>query len=129
MHLSILWIMCAAALALVVMRIDWTPGRYKIGYHEGDDLNLKTVMRAGILTIENSGIRIHGDTDLQIPFSAVEGLKIGPYTGIRRLFRLTFEGRKVSFAVVRFMIGGQFLQGDYFKARRLESKLAEFGLI
>ena len=34
-------------LGLVLLRIDWTPGRYKVLYHPGSDVDIKTRMASG----------------------------------------------------------------------------------
>lgn len=128
MNTPLVWIALLLLLSLGAMRIDWRPGRFKIGYHPGRDVGLKTIMLPGVLTVSYTAIEIKGATDIIIPFEQISGLQVRPFQGMRRFYRMAYGDDEISFAVVRFMIGGWFAQGDYFKAARLEKALAAAGV-
>lgn len=128
MNSPLVWIAVLALVSLMLMPIDWRPGHYKIGYRLGAKTDLSTKMLAGILVIGPETIEIKGPTNLTIPLADIRDLNVRPFQGMRRFYRLSFGDSQLSFAVVRFMIGGWFVQGDYFKATRLEKELAARGI-
>jgi hypothetical protein len=110
---------------VLLLRIDWTPGRYKIGFHQGSDLSLGARLQSGELTLSNDALQISGSTPLTVPFAAVEDWQVGPFQGAKRVFRLRYQGGELAIIVVRVMIARWFFIGDFFKAKRLESALSE----
>src|SRR5258707_15680382 len=63
---------------LLLMRIDWTPGRYKVIYHRGPTVDLSTRVSSGWLRIEDGAIKVKGKKEeFAIPLERSEERRVG----------------------------------------------------
>jgi len=58
-------------VSILILRVDWTPGRYKVLHHAGPDVGIKTKMLTGWLRIEDGQIRIPGEQSLVLPLNSL----------------------------------------------------------
>jgi len=108
-----------AALAVLLLKIDWTPGRYKVMFHEGPDVGIKTKMSTGWLTIADGEIKISGPEPLSRSLASVRSVGLFRLHGLGRMVRITHDNGTLFVTVVRFCIAGQFASVDFFKTGKL----------
>ena len=118
----LVWIAVVVAI-YGLMRIDWTPGVYRVGIYSGADLDLRSRLTPGWLRVNQDEISIEGPEPMRIPLRDIESLTVGPFQGARRVFRLQLRERAIAIIVVRFTIARWFFLGDAFKAVKLEAAL------
>jgi hypothetical protein len=99
--------------------------RYKVFFHFGQDLGLKTHASKGKAWIDASGLNIQGSTgSTAIPIADIREVEMFRLYGASRVIRVDYQGGRVFFAVVRFMIG-QFASVNFFKTGKLHKMLAD----
>jgi hypothetical protein len=99
--------------------------RYKIFFHYGQDLGLKTRASKGKAWIDASGLNIEGPSGSSvIPIAGIKEVELFRLYGASRVIRVDYQGGRVYLAVVRFMIG-QFASVNFFKTGKLHKMLAD----
>src|SRR5690348_17234103 len=74
---------------LLLMRIDWTPGRYKIVYHRGPTVDLSTRVSSGWLRFAEGAIAVEGKQEaFTIPVAALRSVEVFRLHGIGRMIRI-----------------------------------------
>ena len=97
---------------------------YKVFYHQGPELGLKTHVLKGRAWIDDSGQKINDSVeDLFISSSDIEEVEMFRLHGLARVIRVDHKGGRLYLSVVRFMIG-QFASANFFKSGELHSKIA-----
>ena len=121
----ILWVtaICAAIILLGLLAIDWTPGRFKVIYHFGNNVDHSTKMAAGWLEVKDGAIEITGKERIRLDLTSLESAELFRLHGLGRMIRVLHEGRMFYVSVVRFQIGGQFAVIDAFKTGKLTAVL------
>lgn len=98
---------------------------YKVFFHEGPELGLKTHVLRGTASIDASGLNIHGpDGSSFIPSASVKEVELFRLHGTMRVIRVEHQAGRLYLAVVRFMIG-QFASVNSLKTGELHSKLRD----
>jgi hypothetical protein len=119
-----------AALALFIMlllflRIDWTPGRYKIIYHRGPTIDLSTLASMGWLRVEDGSINVKGKKEeFAIPLEEVQSVEMIRLHGLGRMVRIVHGQNTLFVSVVRFCIAGRFAVVNFFKTGALARHLS-----
>lgn len=93
--------------------------RYKIIYHVGPALTVKTRADSGTLTLQDDAICISSASPLTIPFSDVISVEMFRLHGLGRMLKLACKDRTVFLTVVRFNLFGYFVIINFFKAGEL----------
>jgi hypothetical protein len=96
---------------------------YKIIYHVGNELTVKTKVSSGTLTFQDESVCFSGASALTIPFSAVTGVEMFRLHGLGRMIKMTCDGRTVFLTVVRLNLFGYFVVINFFKAGELYESL------
>jgi hypothetical protein len=99
---------------------------YKVFFHYGQEIGLKTRVAKGTAWIDASGLRIEGPTGSGsvIPTRDIMEVELFRLHGTARVIRVDYRGGRVYVAVIRFMIG-QFASVNFFKTGELHKKLAD----
>ena len=98
--------------------------RYKVFYHQGPELGLKTRVLKGRAWIDASGLNIEGpDAALLIPSTDIEEVELFRLHSLARVIRVDHKGGRLYLSVVRFMIG-QFASVNFFKSGEFHKELA-----
>ena len=121
--MTILILIGVVVAAFGLMAVDWTPGRFNVGFARGSEISFKTHMESGKARFEDDALVLTAADGFRIPFDQITAVEVFSHTGVRRAFRIHWAHQAVILCVVRFLIAGQFAQGDYFGARRLEAEL------
>ena len=93
--------------------------RYKIIYHVGPELSIKTRADSGTLTLQDDAICISSSSPLTIPFSDVTSVEMFRLHGLGRMLKLVCKERAVFLTVVRINLFGYFVIGNFFRAGKL----------
>jgi hypothetical protein len=93
--------------------------RYKIIYHVGKELTLKTKVNSGTLTFQNDSICISGSSPLTVSLSEVNNVEMFRLHGLGRMIKLLYKERTIFLTVVRLNLFGYFVIINFFKAGKL----------
>jgi hypothetical protein len=107
-----------------LLKIDWRPGKFKVIFHEGAEVNIRTKMLSGWLTIDTDQVRIAGKHPLSFPLAHIQSADIFRLHGLGRMIRVIHQGGTLNITVVRFCIAGQFATIDFFKTGTLAERLS-----
>src|SRR5258705_13301433 len=97
--------------------------RYKVFFHRGTELGLKTKVEKGQARLDDAGLHIDSLNGFTIPSSDLLEAELFRFHGLGRVIRLEYRGGRVFLAVVRLMIG-QFAFINFFKTGALQKQLA-----
>ena len=97
--------------------------RYKVFFHRGTELGLKTKVAKGQAWLDDTGLHIDGVNGFTIPSSDILEAELFRLHGLGRVIRLEYRGGRIFLAVVRLMIG-QFAFINFFKTGTLHKQLA-----
>ncbi len=93
---------------------------FKIAYHTGENINLKTRMESGFLSIFEDNVKIEGTNNLEISFRTVKQIEMFRLHGIGRMIRLDYnDNDRIFFTVVRLNLFGFFLIINFFASGKL----------
>jgi hypothetical protein len=96
---------------------------YKVFFHRGDDLLLKTKVFKGRAWLDDVGLHIDGPNGFTIPASDILEAELFRLHGLGRVIRIEYRGGRLFLSVVRFMIG-QFASINFFRTGKLQKQLA-----
>lgn len=97
--------------------------RYKIIYHVGEEINIKTKVEGGALTWQEQSLLISGSPSFEVPFSSFVSIDMFRMHGLGRMIKLVCSDRTIFLTVVRFNIAGYFAVINFFKAGELYERL------
>ena len=98
--------------------------RYKVIYHLGEQIGLKTKVTTGMLCLEADRFRIDGPlVQLEVPFAALREVELFRLHGLGRIIRVTYPAGTLFVTVVRFTLGDFFAVIHFFKAGELCERL------
>jgi hypothetical protein len=110
---------------LLVMRIDWTPGRYKVIYHRGPTVDLSTRVSSGWLRIEDRAIKVKGKKEeFAIPFEELQSVEMFRLHKLGRMIRIVHGQSTLFVSVVRFCVADRFAVINFFKTGVLARHLS-----
>jgi hypothetical protein len=89
--------------------------RYKIIYHVGKELTLKTKVNSGTLTFQNDSICISGSSPLTVSLSEVTNVEMFRLHGLGRMIKLFCKERTIFLTVVRLNLFGYFVIINFSK--------------
>ena len=97
--------------------------KYKVFFHRGDDLSIKTNVSRGQAWLDDSGLHIQGQGGFSIPSGDILDAELFRLHGLGRVIRVDYRGGRVFLSVVRLMVG-QFAFINFFKTGALHKELA-----
>jgi hypothetical protein len=98
--------------------------RYKVAFHRGDDLTLKTRVEKGQAWLDDGGLHIEGPGgQLSIPKGDLLSAELFRLHGLGRVIRIETRAGRLFLTVVRLMIG-QFAIINFFKTGVLQKQLS-----
>ena len=96
---------------------------YKVVYHVGGVLALKTRANSGTLTFQDESVCISGTSVLTVPYSSVTGVEMVCLYGLGSSIKLVCRDRIIFLTVVRLNFFGCFIIVNFFKAVELYETL------
>lgn len=98
---------------------------FKVFFHNGPELGLKTHVLRGTATTDASGLRVDGrDGQVFIPAANIREVELFRLYGLGRVVRVDRQDGRVYLSAVRFMIG-QFASINFFKTGELHKDLLD----
>jgi hypothetical protein len=97
--------------------------RYKVIYHVGQELTIKTKVSSGTLTFQDESLCISGTSALTIPFSSVTSVDMFRLHGLGRMIKMVCNERTIYLTVVRLNLFGYFVIINFFRAGELYESL------
>jgi hypothetical protein len=93
--------------------------RYKIFFHVGNELSLKTHASKGEAWIDGSGLNIRGPDDtFLIPSTDIQKVDMYRFHGLGRVIQVDHSRGRLFLAATRLMIG-QFALINFFRTGKL----------
>jgi hypothetical protein len=97
---------------------------YKVFFHQGQELGLKTRVSRGTALVDSSGLNIKGPGgNIFVPARDIIEVELFRLHGTGRVVRVDHQGGRLYLSVTRLMIG-QFAFINFFKTGELHKLLA-----
>ncbi len=96
--------------------------KYKVFFHQGDDLGLKTKVWPGEARLNDGGLHISGPGEILLPEDSLLSAEMFRLHGLGRVIRVEHRHGRLFLSAVRFMIG-QFASINFFKTGKLHKEL------
>lgn len=97
---------------------------YKVIYHLGDSISLKTKVKNGRLKVTSYNIIISGKEAINISLKDIVCVELFRLNGLGRMIKLTLSNDGFLFvSVVRCLISGQFAIINFLKTGQLQKSL------
>ena len=96
---------------------------YKVFFHSGEELGLKTRVEKGKATLDESALHLAGPNGFSLPLSEIRTVELFRLHGTMRVIKVDHLRGRLYVAVTRFMIG-QFASVNFFKTGDLYNRLA-----
>ncbi|MGA9811930.1 MAG: hypothetical protein WBQ64_04075 [Terriglobales bacterium] len=102
------------------------PAPYKVFFHCGEELGLKTKVQKGKAWLDDDGLHVEGPAGPLpvIPNSALLSAELFRLHSLASVIRLDCRSGRLFLSVIRFLIGGQLMLVNYYKTVELHRRLA-----
>jgi hypothetical protein len=97
--------------------------KYKVFFHRGDELSLKTRVSKGRAWLDDAGLHIEGREGFTIPSSEILEVELLRLHGLGRVIRIDSRGGRLFLSVVRLLVG-QFALINFLQTGKLQRHLA-----
>lgn len=97
--------------------------QYKVIFHIGNDINLKTKVDSGILMLQEDSLSISGSTNLTIPYTTVTRVEMFRLYGLGRMIKVICSDRTIFISVFRLNLSGYFVFINFFKTGHLYDEI------
>lgn len=97
--------------------------KYKVFFHRGDELSLKTKLLKGKAWLDDAGLHIDGHDGFTVPTDDLLEAELFRVQGLGRTIRIEYKSGRLFFSVVRLMIG-QFTLINFSETGFLQKRLA-----
>jgi hypothetical protein len=99
---------------------------YRVIYHVGDTLNLRTKALEGRAVLTQDALTITGPSPVEVPVRELRGVELFRLHGLGRTIRISYERGTVYLSVARFVLfGGYFASINFFRTGELARRLRE----
>jgi hypothetical protein len=96
---------------------------YKVLYHQGDEIGLKTKARVGRFSLEDGHLLIRGEQEVSLAVDALRSVELFRMHGTGRMLKIVYEGGCLFVSVIRFSFFGWFALVNFFGTGRLHKEL------
>src|SRR5438309_10794303 len=96
---------------------------YKVLYHVGESVSLKTKCPTGCLSIEDHRVLIRGSPEISIPVESLRSVELFRLHGMARMLKIQHSGGTLFVSVIRFSLFGLFGVVNFFGTGRLQDEL------
>lgn len=97
--------------------------KYKVFFHCGNELSIKTRVARGSAWLDAEGLHVKGQNGFTIPISDIKGAELLRLHGLGRVIRVEHQGGRLFLSVVRLMIG-QFAFINFLRTGSLCKQIA-----
>jgi hypothetical protein len=96
---------------------------YKIIYHCGNEINLKTRTKSGRLNLESDSLIISGKESISIPVECIVEVEMFRLQGLGRMLKVVHSEGTIFLTVVRFCLFDLFAMVNFLKTGKLHREL------
>jgi hypothetical protein len=96
---------------------------YKVMYHEGDTISVKTKVKTGRLSLEDGRLLILGAPAISLSLETLQTVELFRLHGTGRMLKISHEGGTLFVSVIRFSLFGIFAVINFFATGRLKKEL------
>ena len=96
--------------------------KYKVFFHQGDELSLKTRVDRGEAWLDDADLHVKGCAEFTIPRNQLLAVELFRLHGLGRVIRIEHTHGRLFLSAVRLMIG-QFAFINFFKTGTLYKAL------
>ena len=96
---------------------------YKVLYHVGEAVGLKTKAAVGRLSLEDGHLVIRGESTVSIDVAALRSVELFRLHGTGRMLKVVHTEGTLFVAVIRFCLFGLFAVVNFFGTGRLKDEL------
>ncbi len=97
-------------------------GTYKVFYHAGEELGIKTRVHKGHAYFDESGLHVRGPESIDLSFGDIHEVTLFRLHGLGRVVKIDHASGRLFVSVVRLMIG-QFAFINFFKTGEVYERL------
>lgn len=97
--------------------------KYKIMFHSGDSIDMKTKAKTGFLVLGETALEISGDESICIAFSEITDVDLFRLHGLGRMIKIQHSSGTLFVSVVRFVLFGYFATVNFFRTGQLNNEL------
>jgi hypothetical protein len=97
--------------------------RYKVVYHPGPTIDLKTKVSSGVLSLAGGNMAIEGKVPVSIPVDKIRAAELFRLHGLGTMIKVIHDGGTLFVTVPRFSLFGLFMLINYFKTKELHAGL------
>ena len=98
---------------------------YRVMYHVGGALNLRTRVLQGRVSLTEDSLTITGPVPVEVPLREVRAAELFRLHGLGRCVRISHEKGIVYVSVVRFVLFGYFAVITFLRTGELARRLRE----
>ena len=98
---------------------------YRVLYHVGDTLNLRTKALEGRVALTQDALTITGPSLVELPIPDLRSAELFRLHGLGRCIRISHDRGTVYVSVVRFVLFGYFALINFFRTGELARRLRE----
>ncbi|MFY9561142.1 MAG: hypothetical protein WAQ52_12985 [Terriglobales bacterium] len=95
---------------------------YKVFFHRGDELSLRTKVERGEVWLDDAGLHISNTSEFLIPSADLLAAELFRLHGLGRVIRVEHRQGRLFLSVIRLMIG-QFAFINFLKTGKLHKEL------
>jgi len=92
---------------------------FKIMYHVGESIDLKTKVKSGNALLTDNSFEIRGPLPLSIEFSSIKSVEMFRLHNLGRMIKIDFSSGILFLSVVRFNFFGYFAVINFLKTGAL----------
>ena len=97
--------------------------KYKVFFHQGEDLGIKTHVNKGTAWVDGTGLHVEGPETITLLAKDITGVELFRLHGLGRVVKIDHRMGRLYLSVVRLMIG-QFAFINFFKTGYLHQELS-----
>jgi hypothetical protein len=97
--------------------------KYKVFFHRGDELTVKTKVAKGYAWLDESGLHLEGPGGFAIPSSDLQYAELFRLHGLGRVVQIEYRNGRLFLSVIRAMIG-QFAFINFLKTGALQQEVS-----
>lgn len=96
---------------------------YKVLFHQGESIDLRTKARSGRLSVVEGHIHIVGESDLSIPVEHLCSVELFRMHNTGRMLKIVHNQGTLFVTVIRFNLFGYLAMVNFFATGRLQKEL------
>ena len=97
---------------------------YRVIYHQGYSIDLKTRMQSGRAELTSDSLRIHGASGFEIPYRSIRDVDLFRLHGLGRMLKLSGNHGTLFLSVTRINLWGYFAIVNFRATGELHRVLA-----